>query len=166
MVSSIHRERNGHWRARYRDRAGRSRSKTFVRKADAQGSWTRSAPTCDEAPGWTHNWPAFLRGLGGPLVADDGHTTSHDPPRLLGHFATPCPPLLQGPQLSDIDYMDVEEFIAHLVKRGLSPKFARDCTSVLSLIMKSAVKANLRKDNPAADHHIPIPRPSSTKATC
>jgi hypothetical protein len=35
-VSSIHREPNGHWRARYRDRAGRSRSKTFTRKADAR----------------------------------------------------------------------------------------------------------------------------------
>ena len=54
--------------------------------------------------------------------------------------------------------MDVEDFIAHLLNRGLSPKFARDCVSVLSLIMKSAVKANLRKDNPGADHHIPIPK--------
>ena len=67
-------------------------------------------------------------------------------------------PYFAGRRLSDIDYMDVEEFIAHQLNRGLSPKFSRDCVSVLSLIMKSAVRANLRRDNPAADHHIPIPK--------
>ena len=54
--------------------------------------------------------------------------------------------------------MDVEEFITHLLGQGLSPKYTRDCVSVLSLVMKSAARANLRKDNPAADHHLPIPR--------
>jgi integrase len=67
-------------------------------------------------------------------------------------------PYFEGRRLCDIDYMDVEEFIAHQINQGLSPKFTKDCVSVLSLIMKSAVRANLRKDNPAADHHIPIPK--------
>jgi integrase len=67
-------------------------------------------------------------------------------------------PYFKGRRIADIDYMDVEDFIAHLINRGLSAKFARDCISVLSLIMKCAVKANLRKDNPAADHHIRIPK--------
>jgi integrase len=67
-------------------------------------------------------------------------------------------PYFEGWPLSSITYMDVEEFIAHLLAKGLSAKHARDCVSVLSLIMKSAVRANVRKDNPAADHHIPVPQ--------
>ncbi len=58
----------------------------------------------------------------------------------------------------DRSEVDVEEFITHLLGQGLSPKYTRDCVSVLSLVLKSAVRANVRKDNPAADHNIPIPR--------
>ena len=158
-MSSIHREANGHWRARYRDRAGRSRSRTFVRKADARafldevgtdlrrGTWV--GPQLARIPfdAWADRWwpttvtlrPTTRRGYWGIL---ERHVR----------------PYFSGCRLSDIDYMDVEDFIAHLVNQGLSLKFTRDCVSVLSLIMKRAVRANLRKDNPAVDHHIPIPR--------
>jgi integrase len=158
-VSSIHREANGHWRARYRDRAGKSRSKTFVRKADArafldevgtdlrQGSWIDPKLARIPFEEWADRW--------WPTTVTLRPTTRHG---YWGILQRHVRPYFEGRRLSDIDYMDVEEFIAHLVNRGLSPKFARDCVSVLSLIMKSAVKANLRKDNPAADHHIPIPR--------
>jgi hypothetical protein len=37
--------------------------------------------------------------------------------------------------------MDGEEFITHLPGRGLTPEHDRDCISVLSLILKSAVRA-------------------------
>jgi integrase len=67
-------------------------------------------------------------------------------------------PYFEGWPLSEITYMDVEEYIAQLFAKGLSPKHVRDCVSVLSLIMKAAVRANVRKDNPAADHNIPIPK--------
>jgi len=54
-----------------------------------------------------------------------------------------------------IDYQDVEDFIAHLFGQTdtngtstLSPKSVRDAVSVLS------------QENPAADHHIRVPRQS------
>ena len=54
--------------------------------------------------------------------------------------------------------MDVETFVADRIALGLSPKYVRQCVSILSLIMKTAVRSNVRRDNPAADHHIPMPR--------
>jgi integrase len=53
--------------------------------------------------------------------------------------------------------MDVELFIADRIGSGLSAKYVRECVSVLSLILKSAMQANTRRDNPASGHHIPVP---------
>lgn len=158
-MSSIHREANGHWRARYRDRAGRSRSKTFARKAEARafledvgadlrrGIWVDPQLARIPFGEWADRW--------WPTTVKLRPTTRHG---YWGILQRHVRPYFEGRRLSDIDYMDVEEFIAHQINRGLSAKFTKDCVSVLSLIMKSAVQANLRKDNPAADHHIPIPK--------
>ena len=158
-MSSIHREPNGRWRARYRDRSGRSRSKNFARKADArvfldqighdlhQGTWIDPKLARIPFEAWADRW--------WPTTVKLRPTTRHG---YWGILQRHVRPYFTGRRLSDIDYMDVEDFIAHQLNRGLSPKFTRDCVSVLSLIMKSAVRANLRRDNPAADHHIPIPK--------
>jgi integrase len=158
-MSSIHREPNGHWRARYRDRAGRSRSKTFTRKADARafldevgtdlrrGTWVDPQLARIPFEEWADRW--------WPTTVTLRPTTRHG---YWGILQRHVRPYFKGRRIADIDYMDVEDFIAHLVNRSLSANFTRDCVSVLSLIMKTAVKANLRKDNPAADHHIPIPK--------
>jgi integrase len=156
-MSSIHREPNGHWRARYRDRAGRSRSKTFVKKTDARafldevgaelrrGTWVDPRLTRIQFEEWVDRW--------WPTTVKLRPTTRYG---YWGILQRHVRPYFEGRRLCDIDYMDVEEFIAHQVNRGLSPKFTKDCVSVLSLIMKSAVRANLRKDNPVTGHHIPI----------
>jgi integrase len=60
--------------------------------------------------------------------------------------------------MGNIDYLDVEKFIAAKIAEGLSPKKVRDAVSVTSLVMKCAVRANARKDNPAAAHQIRVPR--------
>ena len=44
------------------------------------------------------------------------------------------------------------------IAEGLSPKKVRDAVSVTSLLMKCAVRANARKDNPAAGHQIRVPK--------
>ncbi len=158
-MSSIDKQPNGRWRARYRDKAGRSHSKTFDRKADAQsylddvghdirrGEWIDPKLARTPFEQWADRWwattmklrPTTRRGYWGMLQR-----------HVRPHF--------EGWPLSEISYMDVEEFITHLLGQGLSPKYTKDCVSVLSLVMKSAVRANLRKDNPAADHNIPLPR--------
>lgn len=158
-MSSIDKRPNGRWRARYRDKTGRSHSKTFDRRADAQsylddvghdmrrGQWIDPKLARIPFEQWADRWwttttklrPTTRRGYWG----------------ILQHHVRPY---LEGWPLSDISYIDVEEFITHLLGQGLSPKYTRDCVSVLSLVLKSAVKANVRKDNPAADHNIPVPR--------
>ena len=158
-MSSIDKRPNGRWRARYRDKTGRSHSKTFDRRADAQsylddvghdmrrGQWIDPKLARIPFEQWADRWwttttklrPTTRRGYWG----------------ILQHHVRPY---FEGWPLSDISYIDVEEFITHLLGQGLSPKYTRDCVSVLSLVLKSAVKANVRKDNPAADHNIPVPR--------
>ena len=157
-MSSID-QRNGRWRARYRDKAGQSRSKTFDRKADARafleevghdmrrGEWIDPKLARIPFEQWADRWW--------------GTTTKLRPTTRRGYWGIlqrHVRPYFEGWPLSEITYMDVEEYIAHLLDKGLSPKHARDCVSVLSLIMKSAVQANLRKSNPAAEHHIPVPQ--------
>ena len=59
-------------------------------------------------------------------------------------------------RLGDTQLPGHRMFIADLLDEGLSPKYVRECVSVVSLIMKLAVKANLRLDNPAAGHSVPM----------
>jgi len=60
-------------------------------------------------------------------------------------------------RLGGIDYLDVERFIAEKLKGGHGPKQVREMVTVLSLIMKCALKANARRDNPAAGHKLHVP---------
>ena len=158
-MGSIARQNNGRWLARYRDGSGRSRCKTFDRKFDAQqfldevgsdihrGDWIDPSSRTVLFDEWAMQWwrtttklrPATRRGYWGILRR-----------RVRPYF--------KRRRLTDVSYMDVETFIADLLQEGLSPKYVRECISVVSLIMKLAVKANLRKDNPAAGHHIPAQR--------
>lgn len=158
-MSSILKQANGRWKARYRDASGRSRSKVFDRKIDAQqflddvstdirrGEWIDPRSRTLSFDDWALQWwktttklrPTTRRGYWGILRR-----------RVRPYF--------RGRRLTDISYMDVETLIADLLDDGLSPKYVRECISVVSLIMKLAVKANLRNDNPATSHHVPTRR--------
>ena len=65
----------------------------------------------------------------------------------------PVPPTL------DQLYQDAfNSFISEKLRSGHGPKQVREMVTVMSLIMKCAVKANARKDNPAAGHELHVPR--------
>lgn len=156
QLSSISKKPNGRWLARYRDASGRSRSKVFDRKIDAQqfldevatdikrGNWIDPHSSRIAFQEWAMDWwrtttklrPTTRRGYWGVLNS-----------RIL--------PVFGRRRLGDIDYLDVEMFIADLLEEGLSSKYVRECLCVLSLIMKLAVKSRLRLDNPAAGHSLP-----------
>ena len=158
-MSSIAKQANGRWRARYRDLNGRSRSQTFDRKVDAQdflddsssdmrrGEWIDPKARRQLFDAWADRWwattvrlrPTTRRGYHGVL---ERHVRPH----------------FSGRKVTDIDYLDVEEFVADRIQAGLSAKYVRECLSVLSLIMKTAVRANVRRDNPAAGHSLPVRR--------
>jgi integrase len=156
-MASIYKQPNGRWLARYRDLNNRSRCKVFPRKVDAQqfldnastdmtrGEWVDPKARRQLFDDWAERWwettvklrPTTRRGYWGVLER-----------HVLPHFT--------GRRLADIDYVDVEEFISGRLSAGLSPKYVRECVSVLSLIMRLAVKANVRRDNPAAGHQLPV----------
>ncbi|MCA1707009.1 MAG: site-specific integrase [Actinobacteria bacterium] len=152
-------KRDRRWRARYRDADGRSRSATFDRKIDAErflerngadlqrGDWIdpslRRTTFDDWADAW---WDTTVRLR---PVTRRGYWML-----LTGHVL----PFFGGRRLASIDFMDVESFIAEQLRKGHCPKRVRDAVSVISLIMKGAVRANARKDNPAAGHSIPMHR--------
>ena len=155
-MGSIEKQPNGHWKARYRDANGRSRRQTFERKQDAQhflddlstdsrrGELIDPRSRRDSFDTWADRWwkttvkfrPTTRRGYHGVL---ERHVR----------------PYFSGRKVVDIDYTDVEEFIADRLSAGLSPKYIRECVSVLSLIMRAAIHSKVRRDNPAAGHRLP-----------
>lgn len=67
-------------------------------------------------------------------------------------------PYFQRWPIAQIDYQDVEDFIAHLYETGLGEKSVRDAVSVLSQVMKAAMRSRAIKENPAAGHHVKVHR--------
>ena len=158
-MSSIAKQENGRWRARYRDLNGRSRSQTFDRKQDAQdflddassdmrrGEWIDPVARRGTFDAWADRWWATTAKL---------RPTSRRTYWVLleGHVR----PYFASRKLVEISYGDVEAFIAESLAGGLSPKYVRQLVSVVSMVMRCAVKDNARRDNPAADHSIPTRR--------
>jgi integrase len=149
-----------HWRARYRDSNGREHSETFERRIDAErfleragadiqrGEWIDPAMRRTSFDEWASAWWATTVRL--------RPTTRRGYHQLLHGHVLPC---FGGRPLASIDFMDVEEFIAAKLNEGrLGPKRIRDAVSVISLVMKAAVQSGVRRDNPAAGHHVTVRR--------
>jgi integrase len=149
-----------HWRARYRDGNGQEHSETFERRIDAErflertgadvqrGEWIDPALRRTGFDEWASAWWATTVRLR-PTTRRGYHQLLH------GHVL----PYFRGRPLASIDFMDVEEFIAAKLNEGrLGPKRIRDAVSVVSLVMKAAVQSGVRRDNPAAGHHVTVRR--------
>ena len=67
-------------------------------------------------------------------------------------------PYFTGRKVGSIDYASVELFLADCRQKGLGPKVVRECLSVLSLILKFAVKARALSENPASGHDVIVRR--------
>ena len=151
--------RGTRWKARYRDEDGSARSRSFATKTEAQDFLARTSADMQRGDyvdpierrrhfsDWAFTWwdttvklrPTTRRGYWQLL---QGH--------VLPYFGTRA--------MGNIDYLEVERFIAAKLTEGLSPKKVRDAVSVISLVMKCAVRSNARKDNPAAGHQIRVLR--------
>jgi integrase len=144
---------------------GRSRSKTFDRKIDAERFV--AGTTTDMARGdWVDPRSARIRV---DELADSwwattvklAPTTRRGYWQLLENHVRPYfGTRMQG----TIVWSDVELFIAKKLGDGHNPKRVRDMVSIVSAVMKTAVRSGLRRDNPAADHSIPVRRPKIGRA--
>jgi integrase len=151
--------RGTHWKARYRDSDGRARSRTFPTKTEAQNYLGRTSADIQRGDyidplerrrkfsDWAEVWWQTTIKL--------RPTTRRGYWQLLhGHVL----PTFGARAVGGIDHLDVEQFIAAKLVEGLSSKKVRDAVSVISLVMKCAVRGGGRRDNPAAEHHIPVAR--------
>jgi hypothetical protein len=128
------------WRARYRDPSGRERSRSFLRKVDAErflvsiedaklrGAYVDPAAGRVPFSEWAERWERTTVSLR-PNTRKDYRT-------LLKNQVLPA---FGGMTLVAIDALAVREWVAELVANGLSPKRARKAHQVLSQILASAV---------------------------
>ena len=156
-MSSVVKQPNGHYKARYRDPNGRSRSITFERKFDAErfleqtGTAKSKGDFIDPQRGrslfssWADRWWQTTIKL--------RPTTRKTYRQLLDAYVMPT---FGDWQIASIDFMHVEDFIAAQLKAGQSPKQVKEMVSICSLIMKAAVLGRARNDNPAKDHTVPM----------
>jgi hypothetical protein len=150
-VSSIAKQKNGRYRARYRDPNGRTRSVTFDRLDDARrflacmggglvrGEFVDPAQARTRFDDWAEAWWQTTTGL--------RPTTRRIYRDLLDCHVMPY---FAGRKVGSIDYTSVELWLADRRKAGLSPKTVRECLSVLSLIVRFAVKSKAVSQNAAA----------------
>jgi integrase len=144
------------WRARWRDPAGRERSKSFARKIDAERFLTsvedaklRGAyvdPSAGKAPfgPWAERWYASTAAL--------QPTTRRDYSKLLDQQVLPY---FASTPLAAIDPLMLREWIAGLVADGLSAKRARKAFQVVSQILGRAVEGGRLARNVAERIRLP-----------
>lgn len=147
------------WKARYRDPSGRDRRKTFDRRIDAErflervgsnmqtGDWIDPRNDRSRFDEWAATWWSTTVKL--------APSTRRGYERMLRLHLTPR---FTGRKINSIDWVEVELFANSMIENGSSPKTVRETVSVLSLILQTAVKARVLRENAAADHSIPTRR--------
>jgi integrase len=144
------------WRARWRDPAGRERSKSFARKVDAErflvgiedaklrGAYVDPAAGRIAFSDWAERWLTTTAALRA--------NTRKDYRTLLRNQVLPA---FGDMTLVSIDALAVQEWVAELVAGGLSAKRARKAHQVLSQILASAVDGGRLPRNVAAGMKLP-----------
>jgi integrase len=144
------------WRARYRDPTGRERSKSFVRKIDAErflvgieDAKLRGAyvdPAAGKIPfgPWAERWYASTAAL--------RPTTRRDYRKLLDQQVLPH---FANVPLASVDALMLREWVAGLVADGLSARRACKAFQVLSQILGRAVEGGRLARNVAEGIRLP-----------
>jgi integrase len=144
------------WRARWRDPAGRQRSKSFARKVDAErfllgvedaklrGAYVDPAAGRVNFGEWAERWYKTTAGL--------KPSTRHTYRQLLDYQILPT---FEQATLVGIDTLLVREWLAALVESELSSSRIRNAHQVLSQVLATAVEANRLARNPARGVRLP-----------
>lgn len=158
-MASIQKWKGDRYRAHWRDANGRPQSKVFARKIDAErhlkhvtadlvrGEYIAPKLAATPFDHWADRW--------WDTTAKLSTNTRRGYWKLLENHVRPH---FGGMAMSRVDWAEVERFIGIKLQAGMSPKKVRDMVSVVSLIMKTAIRSGARKDNPATGHTIPMRR--------
>ena len=156
MAGNIAKRPDGKWRARYRDAAGRERSRHFDRKLDAtrwlasveiaraRGEWVDPALTRIRLGDWAARWLAGQVQL--KLSTRDRYA------RLLGVQILPT---WERVPLAVVTHADVTEWVSRLSASGLAPSTVRQAHRVLALVLDLAVRDGRLARNPATGVRLP-----------
>lgn len=156
-MASIDRLKDGKYRARYRDPAGGSRSKTFIRKADASaflasmdvkkrhGDWVPPELARVRFGDWAARWSS-----------DQHHLTPATRARYDSLLRTQILPTWEAVRLDAIGYADTVSWVSGLTASGLSPSSVRQAHRVFSRILDLAVRDGRLSRNSAEG--TPLPR--------
>jgi site-specific recombinase XerD len=165
-VGSVRKDtRGGGWQARYRDRAGRQRTRTFDSKGEAraylgtveldlaQGTWTDPALDKVAFSAYAARWRSSLAHLRpGTLNNVDSFMHCH----ILPAFSTW--------QMGRIEPADVRAFVADLVDKGLAPSTVAGIYRVFGRIMSTAETDGVVPRTPCRG--IRLPRQTSNTEQC
>jgi integrase len=155
-MASIQKRSNGMWRARYRDTAGKERSRHFARKIDAQ-AWLDGVTTAVQTG--TYVDPARSRMTVGTLAEQwlGGKVNLKPTTRALYEsiLSTHVLPRWRDMPLTRVEHGDVQAWVAGLVASGLSPSHVRDVLGVLSGTLRLAVRDRRLPSNPALGVYLP-----------
>jgi integrase len=165
-VSSVRKEtRSSGWQARYRDRSGRQRTRTFGSKNEARaflgtveteianGTWADPALAKVRFSVYAERWRASLAHLGpGTLGNVDARLHCH----ILPAFGTW--------QMGRVEPSDVRAFVAELVDKGLAPTTVAGIYRVLSRIFATAETDGVIPRTPCRG--IRLPRQTSHTEQC
>ena len=154
-MASIDRVDSG-WRARYRTPDGRSRSRTFRRKLDAEAFLAEV--------GHARNTGAFIDPEQGRLTLAVWHqrwwasTVNLRPStraRVEGIIRLHVLPRFGAWRLVDITHQEVQDWVAALSASGLAPATVQKTHQQVSKMLAAAVKDRRLATNPAADVDLP-----------
>jgi excisionase family DNA binding protein len=156
LKGSRHGQGRNRRRARWRDPAGRQRTKSFARKIDAErfllgiedaklrGAYVDPAAGRVNFGEWAERWYKTTAGL--------KPSTRHTYRQLLDYQILPT---FQKATLAGIDPLLVREWLAALVQSDLSPSRIRNAHQVLSQVLAAAVEANRLARSPAKGLRLP-----------
>jgi integrase len=144
------------WQARYRDRAGRQRTKTFSTKADAN-RYLAAVETELARGTWTD--PALSKVRFRAYAAEWRESLSHVRPGTLANLDSRLRrhiyPAFGAWQIGSIEPADVRAWVADLVSSGLSPGTVAGTYHLLGRILKTAEIDGLIPHTPCVGIRLP-----------
>lgn len=140
--------RGTRWRARWRDPNGRSRSKTFDRKIDAQRFLERVGTAMQTG---AYAEPALQRTLFDAWVGEwlDGLDVAPTTRRGYAQALDRIRPAFSGMKVGTIDRAAVRRFVTRMRDADYSPKTIKNTLSVFKGVLDLAVESRALHENPA-----------------
>ena len=144
------------WRARYRGPDGREHNKTFPRRIDAERflAYVESRKTAGE---WID--PQLGRVPFRAWVGRWARTIVHLKPKTLEGYEILLNknilPVFEGYPLARIEPVDVREWVAWMIDRGVSASRVRQAYYLMSSIMRAAVESGHLARNPCMGVRLP-----------